>query len=225
MKNLKITCLPVRIVIVLVFCVSVTLCGVVFYSLKEVHAGQALPGGGSVASVSVTILPTSTSTSSASVKWISTAQEVKKRAEALKMQAPVRPKEIAQNTDEGAVATAKYAIELYNYTFATGNVDEYKALCISDRKSCVKVPVDALKMHQNGGWVDPIQVTFVSGWVRKDVTKNVVVQLWFYRNASQEHSGQGELQNISAGKFASLVTLKFDGVEWKVQEIYVEEKH
>ena len=225
MKNLKITCLPVRIVIVLVFCVSVTLCGVVFYSLKEVHAGQALPGGGSVASVSVTISPTSTSTSSASVKWISTAQEAKKRAEALKMQAPVRPKEIAQNTDEGAVATAKYAIELYNYTFATGNVDEYKALCISDRKSCVKVPVDALKIHQNGGWVDPIQVTFVSGWVRKDVTKNVVVQLWFYRNASQEHSGQGELQNISAGKFASLVTLKFDGVEWKVQEIYVEKKH
>lgn len=225
MKNLKITCLPVRIVIVLVFCVSVTLCGVVFYSLKEVHTGQALPGGGSVASVSVTISPTSTSTSSASVKWISTAQEAKKRAEALKMQAPVRPKEIAQNTDEGAVATAKYAIELYNYTFATGNVDEYKALCISDRKSCVKVPVDALKMHKNGGWVDPIQVTFVNGWVRKDVTKNVVVQLWFYRNASQEHSGQGELQNISAGKFASLVTLKFDGVEWKVQEIYVEEKH
>ena len=225
MKNLKITCLPVRIVIVLVFCVSVTLCGVVFYSLKEVHAGQALPGGGSVTSVSVTISPTSTSTSSASVKWISTAQEAKKRAEALKMQAPVRPKEIAQNTDEGAVATAKYAIELYNYTFATGNVDEYKALCISDRKSCAKVPVDALKMHQNGGWVDPIQVTLVSGWVRKDVTKNVVVQLWFYRNASQEHSGQGELQNISAGKFASLVTLKFDGVEWKVQEIYVEEKH
>ena len=225
MKNLKITCLPVRIVIVLVFCVSVTLCGVVFYSLKEVHAGQALPGGGSVASVSVTISPTSTSTSSASVKWISTAQEAKKRAEALKMQAPVRPKEIAQNTDEGAVATAKYAIELYNYTFATGNVDEYKALCISDRKSCVKVPVDTVKMHQNGGWVDPIQVTFVSGWVRKDVTKNVVVQLWFYRNASQEHSGKGELQDIPAGKFASLVTLKFDGVEWKVQEIYVEEKH
>lgn len=225
MKNLKITCLPVWIVIVLVFCVSVTLCGVVFYSLKEVHAGQALPDGGSVASVSVTISPTSTSTSSASVKWTPTAQEAKKRSEALKMQAPVRPEEITQNTDKGAVATAKYAIELYNYTFATGNVDEYKALCISDRKSCVKVPADTVKMHQNGGWVDPIQVTFVSGWVRKDVTKNVVVQLWFYRNASQEHSGQGELQNISAGKFASLVTLKFDGVEWKVQEIYVEEKH
>ena len=234
MKNLKITYLPVRIVIVLVFCVSVTLFGAIFYNLRETHTGQVLVGVASASATSASragvrgaapVNPTSTPAPSVSVKWIPTPQEAKKRSEALKMQAPIRPDEITQNTDEGAVATAKYAIELYNYTFATGNVDEYKALCISDRKLCVKVPVDALKMHQNGGWVDPIQVTFVSGWVRKDVTKNVVVQLWFYRNASQEHSGQGELQNISAGKFASLVTLKFDGVEWKVQEIYVEEKH
>jgi hypothetical protein len=207
----------------------------VFCGGKDAQAGQALPGGGAVASasatsasrsgVSNTVSPTLVPAPSASVKWTPTAQEAKKRSEALSMPLPDKPKEITQNTDDGAVATAKYAIELYNYAFATGNVDEYKAMCISDRKSCVKVPVDTVKMHQNGGWVDPIQVTFVSGWVRKDVTKNVVVQLWFYRNASQEHSGKGELQDIPAGKFASLVTLKFDGVEWKVQEIYVEEKH
>lgn len=223
----------VRVVLVVVLCISAGWYFVDFYGGKDAQAGQALPRGG-VASASasragargmVSAMPTSTPTPSASVKWTPTAQEAKKRAEALSMPLPAKPEEITQNTDDGAVATAKYAIELYNYTFATGNVDEYKALCISDRKSCVKVPVDTVKMHQNGGWVDPIQVTFVSGWVRKDVTKNVVVQLWFYRNASQEHSGQGELQNISAGKFASLVTLKFDGVEWKVQEIYVEEKH
>ena len=227
----------VRVALVVVLCISAGWYFVDFYGGKDAQAGQALPGGGAVASASVTSAsragvrgevsptPTAMPAPSASVKWTPTAQEAKKRAEALSMPLPAKPEEITQNTDDGAVATAKYAIELYNYAFATGNVDEYKALCISDRKSCVKVPVDALKMHQNGGWVDPIQVTFVSGWVRKDVTKNVVVQLWFYRNASQEHSGQGELQDIPAGKFASLVTLKFDGVEWKVQEIYVEEKH
>lgn len=226
----------VRVVLVVVLCISAGWYFVDFYGGKDAQAGQALPGGGAVASASATsvsragvkgtapVTPTSTPAPSASVKWTPTAQEAKKRAEALSMPLPAKPEEITQNTDDGAVATAKYAIELYNYAFATGNVDEYKALCISDRKSCVKVPVDTVKMHQNGGWVDPIQVTFVSGWVRKDVTKNVVVQLWFYRNASQEHSGQGELQDIPAGKFASLVTLKFDGVEWKVQEIYVEEK-
>lgn len=226
----------VRVVLVVVLCISAGWYFVDFYGGKDAQAGQALPGGGAVASASATsvsragvkgtapVTPTSTPAPSASVKWTPTAQEAKKRAEALSMPLPAKPEEITQNTDDGAVATAKYAIELYNYAFATGNVDDYKALCISDRKSCVKVPVDTVKMHQNGGWVDPIQVTFVSGWVRKDVTKNVVVQLWFYRNASQEHSGQGELQDIPAGKFASLVTLKFDGNEWKVQEIYVEEK-
>ena len=223
----------VRVVLVVVLCISAGWYFVDFYGGKDAQAGQALPGGSAVASASasrsgvrgtVSATPTSMPAPSASVKWTPTAQEAKKRAEALNMSLPAKPEEITQNTDDGAVATAKYAIELYNYAFATGNVDEYKALCISDRKSCVKVPVDTIKMHQNGGWVDPIQVTFVSGWVRKDVTKNVVVQLWFYRNASQEHSGQGELHDIPAGKFASLVTLKFDGVEWKVQEIYVEEK-
>ena len=221
----------VRVALVVVLCISAGWYFVDFYGGKDAQAGQALPGGGAVAGASAsragvrgTAPATPTPAPSASVKWTPTAQEAKKRAEALSMPLPAKPEEITQNTDEGAVATAKYAIELYNYAFATGNVDEYKALCISDRKSCVKVPVDTVKMHQNGGWVDPIQVTFVSGWVRKDVTKNVVVQLWFYRNASQEHSGQGELQDIPAGKFASLVTLKFDGVEWKVQEIYVEEK-
>ena len=226
MKRLKIGWLQAWVVAALVICISAGLCIMVFCGGKDAQAGQALPRGGGVVSagVSVTVSPTLTPAPSASVRWTPTAQEAKKRAEALSMPLPAKPEEITQNTDDGAVATAKYAIELYNYAFATGNVDEYKALCISDRKSCVKVPVDTVKMHQNGGWVDPIQVTFVSGWVRKDVTKNVVVQLWFYRNASQEHSGQGELQDIPAGKFASLVTLKFDGVEWKVQEIYVEEK-
>ena len=226
----------VRVALVVVLCISAGWYFVDFYGGKDAQAGQALPGGGAVTSASgtrasragvrgeVSPTPTSTPSPSASVKWTPTPQEAKKRAEALSMPLPAKPEEITQNTDDGAVATAKYAIELYNYAFATGNVDDYKALCISDRKSCVKVPADTLKMHQNGGWVDPIQVTFVSGWVRKDVTKNVVVQLWFYRNASQEHSGQGELQDIPAGKFASLVTLKFDGNEWKVQEIYVEEK-
>ena len=224
MKNLKITCLPVRIVIVLVFCVSVTLCGVVFYSLKEVHAGQALPGGGSVASVSVTISPTSTSTSSASVKWISTAQEAKKRNEALKMQAPVRPEEITQNTDKGAVATAKYAIELYNYAFSTGNVDEYAKLCKGTHKSCATTPDVIKKMHANGGWVDKLQVTFTSGWVRKDIKDELIVQLWYYQSDGFEYSGTGSNLDLKQGKRAALVSLSYNGTSWQVEMIYVEKR-
>lgn len=220
MKNLKITCLPVRIVIVLVFCVSVTLCGVVFYSLKEVHAGQALPGGGSVASVSVTIPPTSTSTSSVSVKWIPTPQEAKKRSEALKMQAPIRPDEITQNTDEGAVATAKYAVDLYNYAFSTGKVEEYKTLCKGTHKSCATTPAAIQKLHADGGWVDEMHVTFTDAWVRKDVKDKVVVELWYYQTGGIEYLGDGSKVDVKQSKWAALVTLSYNGSGWQVEEIY-----
>ena len=147
MKRLKIGWQRAWVVAALVSCVSAGLCIMVFYAGKDAQAGQALPHGGAASAsvtsasrsgVSATVSPTLTPAPSASVKWTPTAQEAKKRVEALSMPLPDKPKEITQNTDDGAVATAKYAIELYNYAFATGNVDEYKALCISDRKSCVK---------------------------------------------------------------------------------------
>ena len=149
----------VRVVLVVVLCVSAGWYFVDFYGGKDAQAGQALPGGGAVASASVSragargtvsATPTSMPAPSASVKWTPTAQEAKKRAEALSMPLPAKPEGITQNTDDGAVATAKYAIELYNYAFATGNVDEYAKLCKGTHKSCATTPDVIKKMHANG---------------------------------------------------------------------------
>lgn len=223
MKNLKITCLPVRIVIVLVFCVSVALCGVVFYSLRQAYAGQALPGGRNVATTSVShtgVSTTASPRSSASVKWTPTAQEAKKRSEALKMQAPVRPDEITQNTDDGAVATAKYAVDLYNYAFSTGKVEEYKTLCKGTHKSCATTPAAIQKLHADGGWVDEMHVTFTDAWVRKDVKDKVVVELWYYQTGGIEYLGDGSKVDVKQSKWAALVTLSYNGSGWQVEEIY-----
>ena len=225
MKNLKITCLPVRIVIVLAFCVSVALCGVVFYSLRQAYAEQALPGGHSVATTSVSHpgargTALSTPVPSVSVKWIPTPQEAKKRSEALKMQAPVRPEEITQNTDEGAVATAKYAIDLYNYAFSTGKVEEYKTLCKGTHKSCATTPAAIQKLHADGGWVDEMHVTFTDAWVRKDVKDKVVVELWYYQTGGIEYLGDGSKVDVKQSKWAALVTLSYNGSGWQVEEIY-----
>lgn len=223
MKNLKITCLPVRIVIVLVFCVSVTLCGVVFYSLREAHAEQTSPGGHSVATTSVShpgVSTTASPRSSVSMKWIPTPQEAKKRSEALKMQAPVRPDEITQNTDEGAVATAKYAVDLYNYAFSTGKVEEYKTLCKGSHKSCATTPAAIQKLHANGGWVDEMHVTFTDDWVRKDIKDKVVVELWYYQTGGIEYLGNGTKVDVKQSKWAALVTLLYNGNSWQVEEIY-----
>ena len=222
MERLKISWLPMRVMVVLTLCVSVALCGVVFYSLRQAYAGQTSPGRHSEATTSVSA--TASPRSSASVKWTPTAQEAKKRNEALKMQAPVRPEEITQNTDKGAVATAKYAIELYNYAFSTGNVDEYAKLCKGTHKSCATTPDVIKKMHANGGWVDKLQVTFVSGWVRKDIKDELIVQLWYYQSDGFEYSGTGSNLDLKQGKRAALVSLSYNGSSWQVEMIYVEKR-
>ena len=220
----------VRVVLVVVLCISAGWYFVDFYGGKDAQAGQALPRGG-VASASasragargmVSAMPTSTPTPSASVKWTPTAQEAKKRAEALSMPLPAKPEEITQNTDDGAVATAKYAIELYNYTYATGNVNEYKSLCVSEKRSCVKTVASVQRLHSKGGWVSQINVVFTEGYVRKDA-KDVVVQLRYYQPEAIEYSGTGERKLIASTKCVALLTLKYDGTEWKVEVIYIED--
>ena len=223
----------VRVVLVVVLCISAGWYFVDFYGGKDAQAGQALPGGGAVTSASVsragvsaTLSPTPTSmpAPSASVKWTPTAQEAKKRSEALSMPLPAKPEEITQNTDDGAVATAKYAIELYNYAFATGNVDEYAKLCKGTHKSCATTPDVIKKMHANGGWVDKLQVTFTSGWVRKDIKDELIVQLWYYQSDGFEYSGTGSNLDLKQGKRAALVSLSYNGSSWQVEMIYVEKR-
>lgn len=220
----------VRVVLVVVLCVSAGWYFVDFYGGKDAQAGQALPRG-SVAGASasrsgvrgtVSATPTSMPAPSASVKWTPTAQEAKKRDEALSMSLPAKPEEITQNTDDGAVATAKYAIELYNYTYATGNVNEYKSLCVSEKRSCVKTVASVQRLHSKGGWVSPINVVFTEGYVRKDA-KDVVVQLRYYQPEAIEYSGTGERKLIASTKCVALLTLKYDGTEWKVEVIYIED--
>lgn len=220
----------VRVVLVVLLCISAGWYFVDFYGGKDAQAGQALPRGG-VASASVSragargtvsATPTSMPAPSASVKWTPTAQEAKKRAEALSMPLPAKPEEITQNTDDGAVATAKYAIELYNYAFATGNVTEYKSLCVSEKRSCVKTVASVQRLHNKGGWVSPINVVFTEGYVRKDA-KDIVVQLRYYQPEAIEYSGTGERKLIAATKCVALLTLKYDDAEWKVEVIYIED--
>ena len=223
----------VRVVLVVVLCISAGWYFVDFYGGKDAQAGQALPGGSAVTGASASragaqgtapATPTSTPAPSVSVKWMPTAQEAKKRSEALSMPLPAKPEEITQNTDEGAVATAKYAIELYNYAFATGNVDEYAKLCKGTHKSCATTPDVIKKMHANGGWVDKLQVTFTSGWVRKDIKDELIVQLWYYQSDGFEYSGTGSNLDLKQGKRAALVSLSYNGSSWQVEMIYVEKR-
>ncbi len=229
MKRLKIGWLQAWVVAALVSCISAGLCIMVFYAGKDAQAGQALPHGGAASAsvtsasrsgVSATVSPTLTPAPSASVKWTPMAQEAKKRAEALSMPRPAKPEGITQNTDDGAVATAKYAVDLYNYAFSTGKVEEYKVLCKGAHKSCATTPAAIQKLHADGGWVDEMHVTFTDGWVRKEIKDKVVVELWYYQTGGIEYLGDGSKVDVKQSKWAALVTLSYNGSGWQVEEIY-----
>ena len=79
-------------------------------------------------------------------------------------------------------------------------------------------------MHANGGWVDKLQVTFTSGWVRKDIKDELIVQLWYYQTDGFEYSGTGSNLDLKQGKRAALVSLSYNGSSWQVEMIYVEKR-
>lgn len=118
----------------------------------------------------------------------------------------------------------KYAVDLYNYAFSTGKVEEYKALCKGSHKSCATTPAAIQKLHADGGWVDEMHVTFMDGWVRKDIKDKVVVELWYYQTGGIEYLGDGSKVDVKQSKWAALVTLSYNGNNWQVEVIYGEQR-
>ena len=113
---------------------------------------------------------------------------------------------------------------LYNYAFSTGKVEEYKALCKGSHKSCATTPAAIQKLHADGGWVDEMHVTFMDGWVRKDIKDKVVVELWYYQTGGIEYLGDGSKVDVKQSKWAALVTLSYNGNNWQVEVIYGEQR-
>ena len=59
------------------------------------------------------------------------------RKQARNTQPPPKPELITVNNDDGAIATAKYWVQLHYYIYTTGKVDEYKALCNGDESTAI----------------------------------------------------------------------------------------
>ena len=127
--------------------------------------------------------PTATGTPSATASpTITMTPELeasKKRA--LATPPPPKPELITVNSDDGAIATAKYWVQLHYYIYTTGKVDEYKALCNGDESTAVAPIKYATGNHTSGGWTDPVVVNFTAAFRRDDFKDDVVVQVNFER--------------------------------------------
>ena len=166
--------------------------------------------------------PTTTGTPSATASPTITMTpelvEAKKRA--LATPPPPKPELITVNSDDGAIATAKYWVQLHYYIYTTGKVDEYKALCPGDGFIATTPVKHATENHAKGGWTDPIAVKFTSAFRRDDFKNEVVIQVDFEREPYTHYNSNGEIEyNPKQSRYAG-VKLEYNGSQWIVKEAF-----
>jgi lipoprotein len=174
------------------------------------------------ASGASTATSTPTATASPTITMTPELEASKKRA--LATQPPAKPELITVNSDDGAIATAKYWVQLHYYIYTTGKVDEYKALCNGDESTAVAPIKYATGNHTSGGWTDPVVVNFTAAFRRDDFKEDVVVQVNFEREAYTSYGGDGEIEYFPKQSRYAGVKLEYNGTQWIVKVAFNRER-
>ena len=77
-----------------------------------------------------------------------------KRDAALAEPAPTKPKQMNEDTPEGAAASVGYFLDLYRYAYMTGNTTELANMSEDGCKFCQSAIERATTLHATGGWID-----------------------------------------------------------------------
>ncbi len=174
------------------------------------------------ASSTPTVTDAPTATASPTITMTPELVEAKKRA--LATPPPPKPELITVNSDDGAIATAKYWVQLHYYIYTTGKVDEYKALCPGDGFTATVPVKHATGNHSLGGWTDPVTLKFTAAFRRNDFKDSVVIQVDFEREPFSQYHSDGDIEyNPKQSRYAG-VKLEYNGTQWIVKEAFNRER-
>ena len=183
-------------------------------------AATTTPKASGTPTATVTPKGSGAPTVTASPTLIMTPELVEAKKQALATPPPPKPELITVNSDDGAIATAKYWVQLHYYIYTTGKVDEYKALCPGDGFIATTPIKHATENHAKGGWTDPIAVKFTSAFRRDDFKNEVVIQVDFEREPYTHYNSNGEIEyNPKQSRYAG-VKLEYNGSQWIVKEAF-----
>ncbi len=140
----------------------------------------------------------------------------KKRA--LATPPPPKPELITVNSDDGAIATAKYWVQLDYYIYTTGKTSEYKELCPGSSYTATTHVEHAKENHALGGWTEPVTVKFTKAFRRDDFKDTVVIQVEFEREAFTQYHSEGRIQHYEKQSRWAGVKLEYNGSKWIVIE-------
>ena len=166
---------------------------------------------------------TGTPTASASPTTTLSPELEVARKQARDTQPPPKPELITVNSDDGAIATAKYWVQLYYYIYTTGKVDEYKELCSANKSGASKPVENATEDHSKGNWIDPVTPKFTAAFRRSDITDRIVIQVNYDREPFNEYSSTGETKYHQKQSRWAAVELEYNGSQWLVKGAFTHE--
>ena len=157
-----------------------------------------------------------TPSATASPTLIMTPELEASKKQALATPPPPKPELITINNDVGAIATAKYWVQLHYYIYVSGRTKEYKELCPGNTDTATKPVEKAQEVHNKGGWSSPVAITFIKAFRRYDFKDGVVIQVDFEREAVTQYNGDGRIEYGEKQARWAAVKLEYNGTQWIV---------
>ena len=177
-------------------------------------SGKARASGVPAATGTPTVTGTPSATASPTLIMTPELEASKKRA--LATPPPPKPELITVNSDDGAIATAKYWVQLHYYIYTTVKTNEYKELCPGSNQGCAGAITNARNNHAGGGWTDPIEVHFIDAFRRSELPDSVVIQVDYERSTFVQYHGDGKTQNYAQEQRWAAVELNYKNGQWVV---------
>ena len=177
-------------------------------------AATATPKASSKAKATGTPTATGASSTTSSPTATLSPELEASREQARNKQPPPKPELITVNNDDGAIATAKYWVQLYHYS--SGKTNEYKALCPGDNFGCAGIIKGAIENHSEGGWVEPADIKFTEAYRRDDFPDSMVVQINYKQDGFNQYYGDGSAKYYKPESRWALVELSYRNNQWIV---------
>ncbi len=176
------------------------------------------PKAGSKAGATGTPTVAATPGATASPTLIMTPELEASKKQALATPPPPKPELITVNSEDGAIATAKYWVQLDYYIYTSGKVNEYKELCPGSTYIATK-PIEKMKdIHAKGGWSDPVTIKFTKAFRRSDIKNHIVIQVEFERAPFVQYNGNGTIEQFDKQMRWAGVRVEYNGTQWIVVE-------
>ncbi len=183
-------------------------------AVASTHTKAATTPKASSGASTVTGRPSAT----ASPTLVMTPELEASKKRALATPPPPKPELITVNSDDGAIATAKYWVQLDYYIYTTGKTSEYKELCPGSSYTATTHIEHAKENHALGGWTEPVTVKFTKAFRRDDFKDTVVIQVEFEREAFTQYHSEGRIQHYEKQSRWAGVKLEYNGSKWIVIE-------